>query len=602
MKTTKSRKKKIVQSQQILYKCHICEKDFEQYEFKDHIGNCTKNDVVQGDPHGLNTILEDKEQHKCLICDKNFDTEQNFRQHLSTVCEKIRKKHKCGLCQMSFTRGTKFKEHIQTVHEGQKDFWKAVNEVEKEPKFALIPNDFESNNDENKARKGQELETENFLEDSKFGQKLTSLVQKKSITVQNTNESKQTKKQPSEKMKINEDANLGEKLTSLVQKYNLEIIKNPTSDISSADEIKSDIFEEEENVHEENENSKTELSDDDDNDNEYIHEGNNKSINEKSFSDLGDANEMFMKDPKITTNNVTPLASEAILDVVLDPICASCGNSYSKKDGIVSHIRTFHGGRGKLFSSEMEVEMFVSVLHERNKNLTCDFCGRQFSFPDHSSGKKSYKSLWAVQQLMNHIQSIHQKKKDFVCPICIKGFGSQDTLRTHIRLKHEERKIDFKCESCGKAFPFGFMLKKHKYTTHEGHKDFICETCGKAFIGKPGLKNHLKIYKGKKHEKTYLCNTCGKAFSEEKGLNYHSGVHKRKKHEKNSTILEPEEKYCLTCNEMFDNEKKLKQHCIAIHNKFKTYQCKRYDCQAVLSDGNLLKKHIYDVHGKNEKV
>ena len=78
MKTTKSRKKKIVQSQQILYKCHICEKDFEQYEFKHHIGNCTKNDVAQGDPHGLNTISEDKEQHKCLICDKNFDTEQNL--------------------------------------------------------------------------------------------------------------------------------------------------------------------------------------------------------------------------------------------------------------------------------------------------------------------------------------------------------------------------------------------------------------------------------------------------------------------------------------------------------------------------------------------
>ena len=67
-------------------------------------------------------------------------------------------------------------------------------------------------------------------------------------------------------------------------------------------------------------------------------------------------------------------------------------------------------------------------------------------------------------------------------------------------------------------------------------------------------------------------------------------------------ILEQEEKHCVTCNEEFDNEKKLKQHCLAMHNKFKKYKCRRYECEREFSDGHLLKRHIYNVHEKNEKL
>ena len=38
-----------------------------------------------------------------------------------------------------------------------------------------------------------------------------------------------------------------------------------------------------------------------------------------------------------------------------------------------------------------------------------------------------------------------------------------------------------KFKSCGKLFPEAESLNEHINTIHEGHKDFICESCGSIF-------------------------------------------------------------------------------------------------------------------------
>ena len=152
-----------------------------------------------------------------------------------------------------------------------------------------------------------------------------------------------------------------------------------------------------------------------------------------------------------------------------DPICASCGNSYSQDEGLVSHIRTFHEGRGKLFTSEEDVQMFVSELHERNRNLKCDFCGKQFSFPNVSSGRHSYKSFFPAEELRKHIQTVHEKLKEFICQTCGGKFSTEATLKRHVYQIHLGNK-DHQCDFCGKSFSHSSNLKRHVEGVHKGCK------------------------------------------------------------------------------------------------------------------------------------
>ena len=171
---------------------------------------------------------------------------------------------------------------------------------------------------------------------------------------------------------------------------------------------------------------------------------------------------------KENSSKVTHISTE--IQDSTDPKCASCGNSYSQNEGLVSHIRTYHEGRGKLFTSELDVQMFVSELHERNRNLKCDFCGRQFSFPDVCSGRYSYKSFFAAEELRKHIQTVHEKLKEFICQTCGTPFSAQACLKRHIRNIHEGNK-DHQCDFCGKAFGHASNLNRHVQVVHQGKKE-----------------------------------------------------------------------------------------------------------------------------------
>ena len=61
----------------------------------------------------------------------------------------------------------------------------------------------------------------------------------------------------------------------------------------------------------------------------------------------------------------------------------------------------------------------------------------------------------------------------------------------HIEGVHEKRN-EYKCDRCEKAFSYARALRRHIKAVHEGIKDHECEVCGKAFSRLHHLRDHLK--------------------------------------------------------------------------------------------------------------
>ena len=84
-----------------------------------------------------------------------------------------------------------------------------------------------------------------------------------------------------------------------------------------------------------------------------------------------------------------------------------------------------------------------------------------------------------------HILAEHR----YQCEICPFGAWKQSRLKTHIDAVHEKKK-NFVCKECGRAFAAKGGLQSHEKSVHENIKDKPCEICGKCFATRGGLKRH----------------------------------------------------------------------------------------------------------------
>ena len=68
-----------------------------------------------------------------------------------------------------------------------------------------------------------------------------------------------------------------------------------------------------------------------------------------------------------------------------------------------------------------------------------------------------------------------QENQDiFIFSDCGKSFTTLLSLKNHIKTVHEGIK-DYICESCNKAFSHLDNLRVHTRTVHEGHRDYMCK-------------------------------------------------------------------------------------------------------------------------------
>ncbi|XP_011151956.1 zinc finger protein 501-like [Harpegnathos saltator] len=172
----------------------------------------------------------------------------------------------------------------------------------------------------------------------------------------------------------------------------------------------------------------------------------------------------------------------------------------------------------------------------------------------HPGCTKSYRSSC---HLKRHIKSHDPIKSCYKCNHCSKIFSNIDSLRSHYKQQHDQRKIS--CKECGENFKKKYRLVKHQ-TIHSVptvpigidcieqvtmyKTRYKCDKCPKRFINNTRLNRHKKT-----HEKSYSCpvSGCSEVFDKWSLLRQHKAKHKT-------------EHKCDKCNIVLRTKRQLKIH------------------------------------------
>ena len=143
-------------------------------------------------------------------------------------------------------------------------------------------------------------------------------------------------------------------------------------------------------------------------------------------------------------------------------------------------------------------------------------------------------------KLNTHHKDNHQPVK---CDVCKELFNTPSTLARHV---YKHRELKFKCEQCGKRFPFEGDRDLH-LNTHRTIKSFRCAnpSCNKSYFSKGELDKHAKTH----DNITWKCKHCMYTNSDERNLKSHMRVHSALK------------RYlCPTCLQLFKYDTQLRRH------------------------------------------
>lgn len=149
-----------------------------------------------------------------------------------------------------------------------------------------------------------------------------------------------------------------------------------------------------------------------------------------------------------------------------------------------------HGESGKTSEGQLTNNSEVSG----GSDVCCEICGITFA-------KRSNK--------LRHIQTVHNRVKQFECDLCGTRFGLKADLGRHRFRIHESR--SFSCTRCRKSFAERSQLELHVRVTHEeDSRPWECKQCGMRFGRKSSLTRHELIHL----QKRFTCRKCKKSYSQ----------------------------------------------------------------------------------------
>ncbi|XP_077283255.1 uncharacterized protein LOC143909224 [Arctopsyche grandis] len=221
--------------------------------------------------------------------------------------------------------------------------------------------------------------------------------------------------------------------------------------------------------------------------------------------------------------------------------------------------------------SDMDISTFtkrtapVTIIQQDDGTFLCK-CGE--SFKDIATYDK-------------HVVT-HNK---LTCPICGKGFESQQVITGH-RLLHESSDSHIACPFCNKVIRRN-LLTVHINTNHGPNRP-TCTICKKTFATEHNRKRHMLIHLGSKN---YECDICSITFNHKIAMQNHRLIHERLY-----------ELRCQNCFKEFTSAEDMKKHlddgCNPLmeeNDSDNMHICSK--CGKTYSSSSSLQAHIEFVHG-----
>ena len=125
--------------------------------------------------------------------------------------------------------------------------------------------------------------------------------------------------------------------------------------------------------------------------------------------------------------------------------------------------------------------------------------------------------------LENVAATVHEKKRQFECPKCLKTFTQQGNMKLHMAYICQFRsstKKPLDCQICGKSFNNKKNLEIHVITMHKKKGTFQCPECDKTFGYKCTMEKHFaQVHKSQE------CKICHVKFTENELKEHTSNVY-----------------------------------------------------------------------------